>query len=337
MCEGCLLSFAIEKVSYDCGKYKSLVGILHKDIDCFVEDFDSKNHMKLAKNQDNWEKVKENGSIVSKCSCWGEPLKTRTFSSLSMKAAAPSPQVPLLASRNEEGRNVELPNIKYMELKFDSNNESEVQKDENVSNEAQSSHRWDNRGTRKLSIDDARALNGADGDSILHCYKRQVRLDHESLMALYMELGEERSAYADASNNAMAMITRLQAKKSEEDVKLLKSELETYREKYGPNKEEDGGNPNDLLLDFEGERSHLLALSTDLERIIYSSSDEGSESSEVDNVKHDAAARGGNENKVTLKREVSLIRDRLRAIETDSDFLKHAAMTLHQGVEVTGS
>jgi len=28
--------------------------------------------------------------------------------------------------------------------------------------------------------------------------------------------------------------------KSEEDVKLLKSELETYREKYGPNKKEDG-------------------------------------------------------------------------------------------------
>jgi len=70
MCEGCLLSFAIEKVSYDCGKYKSLVGILHKDIDCFVEDFDSKNHKKLAKNQDNWEKVEENGSIVSKCSSW---------------------------------------------------------------------------------------------------------------------------------------------------------------------------------------------------------------------------------------------------------------------------
>jgi len=106
---------------------------------------------------------------------------------------------------------------------------------------------------------------------------------------------------------------------------------------YDQSLEYAGGNPNDLLLDFEGERSHLLALSTDLERIIYSSSDEGSESSEVDNVKHDAAARGGNENKVTLKREVSLIRDRLRAIETDSGFLTHAAMTLHQGVEVTGS
>lgn len=75
------------------------------------------------------------GALFQSVLVGGEPLKTRTFSSLSMKAATPSPQVPLLASRNEEGRNVELPNIMYMELKFDSNNESEVQKDENVSNE----------------------------------------------------------------------------------------------------------------------------------------------------------------------------------------------------------
>lgn len=37
MCEGCLLSFATEKDS-DRFTYKSLVGILQKDIDCFIHD-----------------------------------------------------------------------------------------------------------------------------------------------------------------------------------------------------------------------------------------------------------------------------------------------------------
>lgn len=41
----------------------------------------------------------------------------------------------------------------------------------------------------------------------------------------------------------------------------------------------------------------------------------------------------GNENKAALTREVSLIRERLRAIEAESGFLKHAAMTLQSGDE----
>ncbi|KAL2462970.1 putative myosin-binding protein 6 [Forsythia ovata] len=140
MCEGCLLSFATEKGSSDCGKYKSLVGILHKDIDCFVEDFDSKNHTTLLKNKDTGEQVDENGTVLSKCSCCGELLKTRTSStysrSLSMDAPTPSPRAPLLANRNEGVHNMELPHIKYKELKFNSDNEPEVQEDENVLNGA---------------------------------------------------------------------------------------------------------------------------------------------------------------------------------------------------------
>jgi hypothetical protein len=109
--------------------------------------------------------------------------------------------------------------------------------------------------------------NEADSDSILHHLKRQVRLDRKSLMALYMELDEERSASAVAANNAMAMITRLQAEKAavqmealqyqrmmeeqseydeealqatndllvkrDEYIKVLEAELEAYRGKYG--------------------------------------------------------------------------------------------------------
>lgn len=103
--------------------------------------------------------------------------------------------------------------------------------------------------------------------SILNHLKRQVRLDRKSLIDLYMELDEERSASAVAANNAMAMITRLQAEKAavqmealqyqrmmeeqaeydqealqatndmlvkrEEDIRVLEAELQVYRQKYG--------------------------------------------------------------------------------------------------------
>ncbi|CAH9140314.1 unnamed protein product [Cuscuta epithymum] len=106
-----------------------------------------------------------------------------------------------------------------------------------------------------------------DGD-ILGRLKKQVRLDRKSLMALYMELDEERNASAIAANNAMAMITRLQDEKAalqmealqyqrmmeeevefdqeevelmkemlakqEEDMKALEDELDAYRLKFGP-------------------------------------------------------------------------------------------------------
>lgn len=140
-----------------------------------------------------------------------------------------------------------------------------------LSDSVQASPRWANRNsTRKLQVDfnvEPNDMNEGDGD-ILTRLKRQVRLDRRSLMALYMELDEERSASAVAANNAMAMITRLQAEKAavqmealqyqrmmdeqaeydqealqvmkdmlfkrEEDIKALESELESYREKYGP-------------------------------------------------------------------------------------------------------
>lgn len=41
----------------------------------------------------------------------------------------------------------------------------------------------------------------------------------------------------------------------------------------------------------------------------------------------------GSDNKVTLTREVSLIGERLRSIEAESGFLKHAAMTLQSSDE----
>ncbi|WCJ36005.1 hypothetical protein M5689_017227 [Euphorbia peplus] len=103
--------------------------------------------------------------------------------------------------------------------------------------------------------------------------KGQAPLDRKALLSLYMELDEERSASAVAANNAMAMITRLQAEKAEfqmealqyqrmmeeqaeydeealqaanelaskrlEDIKALEVELDVYRSKFGGLSEED--------------------------------------------------------------------------------------------------
>ncbi|KAK4437153.1 putative myosin-binding protein 5 [Sesamum alatum] len=468
MCQGCLLSFATEKDS-DFDKYKSLVGILHKDADYFVED-DRKLLVKPLKKDDS-EIASDEKSEMLKCSCCGEPLKSRSSSkynrSLSMNAPPPSPRAPLFGSRNDEGGNMDLPSsIRYTELKLVADNELELPEDEDASNAdtqvredvkaarvpllpdtedigedaartpttrgnkffgipLSDSPRWANRASRKVTVDkldfimESHDANEADGN-ILTRLKRQVRMDRKALTALYMELDEERSAAAVAANNAMAMITRLQAEKAavqmeasqyqrmmeeqaeydqealqlmkdmvfkrEEDIKALEAELEMYREKYGHIKkigseicefdvEDDyqdmksqpwsmfsdksdsgssngadhsenerayeqtveygGGVPDVSTLDFEGERSYLLNLLGELEQKINSPSDETSIPSEVAVVMPENEVRGNENRGGMLTREVSMIRERLRAIEAESGFLKHAAMTLQQGGEGT--
>ncbi|KAL3528281.1 hypothetical protein ACH5RR_007603 [Cinchona calisaya] len=478
MCDGCLLSFATEKDS-DCDRYKSLVGILHKDIDCFVEN-DQKTYIKSGKMDDA-----AAGVPPPRCSCCGDPLKARPSSnskfirspSMNAYAPTPSPRAPMLSWKNEEARNLELmPHIRYTELKIVSDNESEHPEDEDAASTGDNQRREDTKAVtvpllqdsedinedvsktplfgrgnkffgiplsdsaqasprykagKKLSLDkpdfvlepnDLNALNEVDGDSILTRLKRQVRLDRKSLMELYMELDEERSASDVAANNAMAMITRLQAEKAavqmealqyqrmmeeqaeydqealqvmkdlvmkrEEEIKVLESELEVYREKYGPikkigsevceidddedyqglksqslsssgeksecgspsavyqNRENEhsfnptagelgAGNLDESSLDFESERSYLLSLLKDVEKTINTPSEEGTRFSESNAVVNQEQKDTGTENKPTLSRELSLIRERLRAIEADSGFLKHAAMTLQKSGEGT--
>lgn len=144
------------------------------------------------------------------------------------------------------------------------------------------SPRWAPRITRKSSLSklafasesvEGKLPNEAESDSILHYLTKQVHLDRKTLVALYMELDEERNASAVAANNAMAMITRLQAEKAavqmeasqyqrmmeeqaeyeeealgltnellakrEEEIKILEAELEAYRQKYGCLSEDD--------------------------------------------------------------------------------------------------
>ncbi|XP_059290187.1 LOW QUALITY PROTEIN: probable myosin-binding protein 5 [Lycium ferocissimum] len=435
MCDGCLLSFATEK-DLDCDRYKSLVGILHKDIDCFVEDVQEKNKEADEVTQ----------TTFIRCSCCGEPLKMKSKYSrnASMKgnnpysqAPAPSPRSPW---RNE---------AHYTEVKFISNNYLDIPDDggredikaatvpdsEEINDDAlktpnftrnkffgiplldsvQASPRWSHK-PRKLSMDIKNELISDEtsvesDDDILHRLKRQVRLDYKSLMALYMELDEERSAAAVAAKNAMAMITRLQAEKAavqmealqyqrmmeeqaeydqealqvmkdlllkrEEEIKALEAEFETYRERYGHIRKvgsevcevdadedyqkwnshslsslsetsdcvspDEGGANNDRSfkyglheshLDFENEKSYLMSLLTNVEEKINTYKDERFHVPESNNIKHESKGKG-NESKVTLTREVSVIRERLRAVEAESGFLKHAAMTLQRDGEGT--
>ncbi|CAA0836087.1 Probable myosin-binding protein 6 [Striga hermonthica] len=267
---------------------------------------------------------------------------------------------------------------------------------------------WVKRGVRKLTTDkedepnDRGPLTDVETD-ISNRMRRQVCLDHSSLMELYMELDEERNASNVAANNAMAMITRLQAEKAavqmealqyqrmmeeqaeydeealqamqdsleqkDDDINALMAKLELYEEKFGVIEDDEdyqemksqsfvsfsensasgslnGGDSNEserahnenrvenrgeneemLSFDFEGERLFLFGLLTDLEKKLYANEERNS--SEADNIKNEDEA--GNNDKATLTREVSSIKERLRDIETDSCFLKHAAMALQKG------
>ncbi|XP_022137400.1 probable myosin-binding protein 5 [Momordica charantia] len=331
MCEVCLLSFATEKES-DCNTYKSLVGILHKDLECFVEDDRQVVSLPTGK-KDEGVHVEKGGDYCC-CSCCGEPLKLTSANSKAKngttfsQAPAPSPRA---AFKNDDKTSLELPHIRYTELKLLSDEPEFVEDDEGLhgrnldsqlsgidsgavkedvkavkapllpegedghetsrtpvfgrgnkffgiplTDSANNSPRWAFRVSRKSPLErtefqaenfEADMLGPGDNDSILNCLKRQVKIDRKSLMELYMELDEERSASAVAANNAMAMITRLQAEKAavqmealqyqrmmeeqaeydqealqatndllakrEEEIKVLEAEIDAYREKYG--------------------------------------------------------------------------------------------------------
>ncbi|CAK8563104.1 unnamed protein product [Lathyrus sativus] len=320
MCEGCLLSFATQKES-DCDTYKSLVGVLNKNLDCFV---DGQNIQLTLKDGE----VLQAEKSTQNCACCGAPLKPkssisrRNSGSLSYSPAALPPIYPTAVPKSEESRGVDSPQILSAKkdsklpqneddssLKDQNNKLKEVPKeatlplltgsnDLNAESLKTPSLPWssklfgvpltDSAPTRKSSLEKTGYVSDSsevssqneDDDPVLHTLKRQVRLDRKSLMALYMELDEERSASAVAANNAMAMITRLQEEKAalqmdssqyqrmmeeqiehdeevlqetnelllklEEEVKTLDTELEVYKAKYGYLTEDDvkahGGN-----------------------------------------------------------------------------------------------
>ncbi|XP_072951173.1 myosin-binding protein 1-like [Typha angustifolia] len=60
-----------------------------------------------------------------------------------------------------------------------------------------------------------------EGESVVDRLRRQVALDRKSISLLYKELEEERNASAIATNQAMAMITRLQEEKAAMQMEAL--------------------------------------------------------------------------------------------------------------------
>lgn len=137
MCDGCLLSFQTEKESYCNDTKKS----------------SDQNERNVSKSGDRKMKLKPvktgkeiNSNILevemSKCSCCGEMFKTRssskafvrTPSNLRGSSFAPclSPRAPLtpIGWRHDDAKNVELPHIRYTELKFISDNEPSVPEDD---------------------------------------------------------------------------------------------------------------------------------------------------------------------------------------------------------------
>ncbi|MCD7473238.1 hypothetical protein HAX54_014953 [Datura stramonium] len=334
MCDSCLLSFATEKDA-DCDRYKSLVGILHKDIDCFVEDA----HMKSGKKEDE---VMIQTTFI-RCSCCGEPLKM-----MSKVASYPA----------------------YTEVKFISDNDLDIPDDggrednkaftmplipdsEEINDDALKTPNFTRNKFFGIPLSDS-AQASPRGKSVL---------DHKSLGGAYMELDEERSAAAVAANNAMAMITRCKQRRlskwealqyqrgmmeeqaeydqdafagseapevdADEDYQEWNSHsLSSLSERsacvspdegdqHGVRAFEYGGeNVDESHLDFENERCYLMGLLTNLEEKIKTSKDEGFHVVEPNKIKHEFEGKAS-ENKVTLTREVSVIRERLRAIEAE--------------------
>nr|GMC54465.1 probable myosin-binding protein 5 isoform X1 [Ipomoea batatas] len=248
LCDNCLISFATSKDS-DCERYKLLLGILHKDAGCCADDGARVSVKSMKTVTDNEEDDNDN----KRCSCCGDfiqRLKYKRTLSMNSSAPAPSPR----AWRNEQVRGVESPRVRYTDIKLMSDNDSELPNEEDSSSTA-----GQEEACRTPSF--LRA-------------NRQERLDDKSLMELKMELDEERNASAIAVNNAMAMITRLQEEKAalqmeafqyqrmmeeevefeqeevelmkdmlikkDEEMKIMASELEAYRQKYGPLERVDG-------------------------------------------------------------------------------------------------
>ncbi|PPR97991.1 hypothetical protein GOBAR_AA22672 [Gossypium barbadense] len=112
------------------------------------------------------------------------------------------------------------------------------------------------RNESGLSLDGS-IVSEIEGESVVDRLKRQVEHDRKLLSVLYKELEEERNASAVATNQAMAMITRLQ----EEKATLQMEALQHLRmmEEQAEYDMEALQNTNDLLAEKEKEIQDLEA------------------------------------------------------------------------------
>ncbi|XP_026433660.1 probable myosin-binding protein 5 [Papaver somniferum] len=419
MCEACLLSFATENKP-NCDPYKSLVGILGADLEGPADDH---------KSEEDEDLLQVEKSLIHRCSCCGEPLRVKpTFQqalvrSLTMSRgdAAVVPQAPTPSpraaaqdtARKEESRDLDLPHIRYAELKFSPDNDLEIPEDdegsllllqENQSREdmkattvplltecedneevktpsfitnrlftptgsATASPRWLARLPRRFSAEktDETSKGNADGDSILHNLKRQVRFDRKSLIALYMELDEERNASAVAANQAMAMITRLQADKAaiemealqyqrmmeeqaeydnqalqemkeqltkrEEEIKSLELELDSYRERLEECEERlEGDDYQDLSNGITTSAEELKADLKNEKNYLLDRLKTLEETRSSELIEDEDKGYMGN---TSISKEISDVNEKLEALQRDEEFLTHIVQSLKRSNEGT--
>ncbi|GMN65732.1 hypothetical protein TIFTF001_034806 [Ficus carica] len=112
------------------------------------------------------------------------------------------------------------------------------------------------RNESGLSLDGS-IFSEIEGESVVDRLKRQIEYDKKLMTALYRELEEERNASAVATNQAMAMITRLQ----EEKAALHMEALQYLRmmEEQAEYDDDEMQKSNDLLAEKEKEVQDLEA------------------------------------------------------------------------------
>ncbi|KAL0731790.1 hypothetical protein Bca4012_027884 [Brassica carinata] len=220
-----------------------------------------------------------------------------------------------------------------------------------LSDSVQNRPRWSVRSLRKSSLDKT-DMADSNGETILNQLKKEVRLDKKSLLDLYMELDEERSASAVAANNAMTMITRLQAEKSsiqmealhelakrEEEMKELEAELEAYRERYGC-LTNDGASREEFLeehgnssADYDCQEAKpvnetVFCFSNHAENIDQNGSCKESSVLVQMESSEESTSEKGNVSKEDIVKELSEITEKLSALQSNGELSKHMADVL---------
>lgn len=112
------------------------------------------------------------------------------------------------------------------------------------------------RNESNLSLDGS-SVSEIEGESMVDRLKRQVEHDRKLMGALYKELEEERNASAVATNQAMAMITRLQEEKAALNMEAL--QCLRVMEEQAEHDDEELQKANELLAERETEMGDLEA------------------------------------------------------------------------------
>ncbi|KAK9054662.1 hypothetical protein SSX86_025741 [Deinandra increscens subsp. villosa] len=205
---------------------------------------------------------------------------------------------------------------------------------------------------------DMRSLDGSiaseiDYDGGIEKVKRKAEDDVRCMRLLQSELEAERNAATVAANHAMNMITRLQQEKAalqmealqylrmmeeqaeydmealqkanelveekENEIQDLLNELDQYRSKYGDDL-------MDNIKTFDDEKSYILNSLSALEKKIYQLSN-GVHDQSQENEKYADLSK--------LEQDILDMKEKMEALQSDIDFIKHACNTLHgnEGLE----